>query len=965
MSESRYKLQYLRGLIGLASKYDPYLAIASNYPRVDRPVDIYPHQVDLLSRVMFIRPIRVLIGDEIGLGKTIESISILRYLEKLGELRRALIIIPKILTEQWKSELMRMGVPRQDIFLFSSGKDVKEIRNKIGYQKYFIISMGLVKREEHLNKLLEVEWDTIVVDEAHNVTLKSVRTKNAVQRLVEDTGRNVIFLSATPHRGVTDDYLFRLRLLDPSLVEEYSKLDINPFYESTHDSLLFRRTKDVINNLQEEKVFKDCKFQMHLIQPTYEETAFMNALLAFMKRKARELGENGVNTPVGLLLVLLRKRASSSPYAAIKTLKSMIRTFEKKQDGSSNENEDLTEFEEKLLGEDFSVDIEADFDLEAEKFVKKYSKTLSPQDIEELGRILELAQKVSKCDSKLNAVKELILELVGRNEGKVLVFTEYRDTLDYIKKAIASDPDFRNLEIRYETISGKDKDRFEDVKERFENDPSVQVLLATDVASEGLNLQKANHMINYDAPWSPVKLEQRIGRIWRLGQAYLSYVYNIFLSTDADLAIVEKLYEKLLNIERAVGSTKPIIGEEVRVANLRASSNIWRTGEVGEIDYRGKKVRLTEHRMIYAELTDQLDELVRAFLATVQSLNNELRSKNVFPIYSAKKIKDNLKMVIETENLEAYEQVLRDLFTRVGQTEGRSEYEINSLKHPVRILEYLKVNEEEGVPRLLFTTSELGSGVFHIIKVQVNGRDYYLGYERDRREILSGIKFLEFIEKISRNGFSVPTSYIVAEEFKTLKINQRSFILNTVQRMLGDVLSPYSRYFRETEAHGIRKNGWRVDPTIGEPEVVSTILVTRYEEDSEKVDEVLKKKVEMAAMGVSTRYERSKDDVIKVDPEVHKTESYDILSHLEDGRKRYIEVKGHRGLKAYAVLTPNEYELAQMLGDDYYLHLVMNLHLDEYEEVDTTRAVLLEFRNPLKTMRVKDTGGEKRYILFP
>ncbi|HEC87458.1 MAG TPA: DUF3883 domain-containing protein, partial [Thermoplasmatales archaeon] len=443
------------------------------------------------------------------------------------------------------------------------------------------------------------------------------------------------------------------------------------------------------------------------------------------------------------------------------------------------------------------------------------------------------------------------------------------------------------------------------------------------------------------------------------------YVYNMFLSTDADLAIVEKLYEKLLNIERAVGSTKPIIGEEVRVANLRASSNIWRTGEVGEIDYRGKKVRLTEHRMIYAELTDQLDELVRAFLATVQSLNNELRSKNIFPIYSAKKIKDNLKMVIETENLEAYEQVLRDLFTRVGHMEGKSEYEINSLKHPVRILEYLKVNEEEGVPRLLFTTSELGSGVFHIIKVQVNGRDYYLGYDRDRREILSGIKFLEFIEKISKNGFSVPTSYIVAEEFKTLKINQRSFILNTVQRMLGDLLSPYSRYFRETEAHGIRKNGWRVDLTIGEPEVVSTVLVTRYEEDSEKVDEVLKKKVEMAAMGVSTRYERSKDDVIKVDPEVHKTESYDILSHLQDGRKRYIEVKGHTGLKAYAVLTPNEYELAQMLGDDYYLHLVMNLHLDEYEEVDTTKAVLLEFRNPLKTMRVRDTGGEKRYILFP
>lgn len=968
MPEPANSFQYVRNLIGLISKSDPYLSIASNYPKMYTPIDIYPHQVDLLSRVMFVKPVRILIGDEIGLGKTIETISILRYLEKIGELKRALIIVPKILTTQWVSELMRMGVPRHDIFLFSSGKDVKELKNKIGNQKYFVISIGLVRMEQHLKRLLKIDWDTIVVDEAHNITLNSVRTKNAIQKLVEDLTRNVLFLSATPHRGVTNDYLFRLRLLDPSLVEEYSKLDINPFYESTHDSLLFRRTKEVINNLQDKEVFKDCKFQLHLIQPSPEESAFMNALIAFLRRKAKELGEDGVNTPVGLLLVLLRKRASSSPYAAIKTLKSMIKTFQKKQDEQymeDEDSEDLSEYEERLLGEDYSVEVETDFDEVAEKFVKKYSKALKPRDVEELSRILKLAEKVSKNDSKLNTVKELILELVGRNEGKVLVFTEYRDTLDYIRKSIASDLRFRNSAIRFETISGKDKDRFDEVKRKFEDDPSVQVLIATDVASEGLNLQKANHMINYDAPWSPVKLEQRIGRIWRLGQPYISYVYNIFLSTDSDLAIVEKLYEKLLNIERAVGGTRPIIGEEVRVANLKASSSIWRAGEVGEIDYRGKKVRLTEHRIIYAELTDQLDDFVRAFLAAVQSLNNELRSKNVFPIYSAKKIKSNLKRVIGTDNLEEYERVLRDIAVRIGHLEGKSDYEINLLRNPVKILGYLRVGERDYIPKLLFATSESDSGIFHIIKIQINGRDYYIGYDREKGEILYGIKLLNFIARISKNGFSAPTSFAGIDELETLKINQRSLIMNTIQRMVGDVLSPYSNYFRETEEFGIRKNGWKVDLTIREPEIVSTIIITRYEESTEVIDEILKKKVEMAAMEVSANYESSKNDVIRIDPEVHKSESYDILSYLKNGGKRFIEVKGHIGMKVYAVLTTNEYELAERLGDDYYLHLVINLHLNEYEEVDTSKAILLEFRDPLKCMRVKKVGGEAKYFLFP
>lgn len=915
---------------------------------------------------MFVRPIRIFIGDEIGLGKTVESISLLRHLEKAGELKRVLIIVPRILAGQWKTELMRMGVSKEDIFLFGSGRDIRRLKNIVGNKKYFVISIGLVRMEEHLKRLLGIDWDTIVIDEAHNVTLNSVRTKHAIQKMVGDVTCNVFFLSATPHRGIANDYLFRLRLLDPYLVEEYAKLDINPFYESTHDSLLFRRTKEIVNNLQEEEVFKPCKFQLHLMQPTPEERAFTNALLAFLKEKAKELGEDGVNTPVGLLLVLLRKRGSSSPYAAIKTLRAIIKNFHKKQEEGERRGVELADFEEMLFGEDYAVDIETDFDEVAEGMIKAYSKALKPKDIETLTRILKLAEQVSKQDLKLEATKELILDVVRRNEGKVLVFTEYRDTLNYVKKAIGSDNRFKNMAIKFETLSGKDKDRFEEIKASFEDDPAVQVLIATDVASEGLNLQIANHMVNYDAPWSPVKLEQRIGRIWRLRQRYISYVYNMFLSTDSDLAIVEKLYEKILNMERAVGYAKPIIGEEVWVANLTASEEMWKTGEIGEIDYKGKKVRPTEHRLIYAELTDQIDEFVKAFIATIQNLNNELRTKNVFPIYSARNIKSNLKRTVGTDNLTEYEEILRDLITRIGYIEGKSEYEVNALKkHPIKIMEYLKVEARESLPKFLLVTSESEEGIFHIVEVKINGRKYFIGYNRNKGELLTGINLIKFVAKVSKNGLSAPNSSLGAEKFADLRVNERSLIKNKIQRVLEDIFSPYRIYFRETKEYGIRADEQTVDVNVGEPKIISTVVLTKHREGKdETIDEYLKKKVETTAMEIAAAYEMSKDDVLKVDPEVYKSESYDILSYLKDGGKRYVEVKGHLGMKFYAELTENEYQTAEKLQDDYSLHLVINLKANEYGEIDKSNAMLLEFRNPLKSMQVKESGGPTKYLLL-
>jgi len=231
---------------------------------------------------------------------------------------------------------------------------------------------------------------------------------------------------------------------------------------------------------------------------------------------------------------------------------------------------------------------------------------------------------------------------------------------------------------------------------------------------------------------------------------------------------------------------------------------------------------------------------------------------------------------------------------------------------------------------------------------------------------LIAIGLLRKIESISKNGLTAPTSFVdIDDKFKKLTINQRSLIKSRVQKIFSDVLSPFSRYSRETKRLGLRVDGNNFELEIGEPEIITTIFITIYGNGQKIRDEILKNKIEKAAMEISADYERSKEDVAKINPEVYKEESYDILSYLKNGRLRYIEVKGHLSLEVYAELTENEYKMAEKLGDDYYLHLVINLRLDEYEEVDKSGALLLEFRDPLKSMKVKKTGGETKYFLFP
>jgi len=163
-------------------------------------------------------------------------------------------------------------------------------------------------------------------------------------------------------------------------------------------------------------------------------------------------------------------------------------------------------------------------------------------------------------DTKLRVLAELLRKYIS--EGmKVVVFTEFKDTLNYLKDNL-SKYDIGD----FETVCGADKARFEEIKERFRTEENLKFLIATDVASEGLNLQVANVVINYEAPWSPIKLEQRIGRVWRLGQKNKVVAFTFFMAVRADLDVLDNLYNKLISMNDALSDVRPILGEKLQMA---------------------------------------------------------------------------------------------------------------------------------------------------------------------------------------------------------------------------------------------------------------------------------------------------------------------------------------------------------------------------------------------------------------
>jgi superfamily II DNA or RNA helicase len=860
-----------------------YMAIKNYIP--------YVHQQLLLWKWRLRREVKVLVGDEIGLGKTIEAALLLKALIVDRGAKRILVLVPKILRDQWYRELSNF-FDSYHVEVIDSGDDMRRLLLESKDFTIFIISIDLAKREVY-RRYFENRWDVLVVDEAHYLGGDSlrdsfVRSLNAVHR---------IYLSATPHRGKADKYLG----LVGHLGNVRSIQDTKKFVE--------RRTKRLVNKLRKElheggdvkPVFSNCRVVAIVARATDEEKQFSEEVTSFLEYIIKR---RNMNEPVLLLTTLIRKRVSSSPHAAVETLKRML---ERRFSGAEKIDQKLLKSLASGAVEDLSEALEgfeaSEVDEVYEKVAEAFAAGLNAGELVRLGGLLDLAERIKKDDSKLKILKAILRLHTSRGE-KVIVFTEYKDTLDYLNENLE--------EFNPVTIYGGMSER--EIKEKVgEFRDRGTVLLATDVASEGLNLQIANIVVNYEPPWTPVKLEQRMGRVWRLGQDKDVIVYNLFLGTRADIDVVEKLYKKVLNVAEALEDVKNVLGESVEMFLSRTIEE-----ELPLID-------VTENKLISAQLQGTFDKEI-----------GEIEEK-------IREVRANLSSAYPVEN----EKNLKSLIDRLGLPSELDIAEVLRERGFRQALERI-----EGKVALIFS-DEPGYCYGGIARVDLGGFSVefplYIeeAYEGDVLKVRSGKIGLGACLELYRvaERAIIPDEAYVSKGSEMLEARRLEPSSTGVRGLVRDLLKSIN-----PEA-GIMSVTFEKFFTIVKLPQEALATSRRYSKETGQMGEDLVKRLEeFRGASVVERKTLGSYDFYTYDPSE---------SNQPEGKReseRYIEVKTHGRGGEWLRLEEGEVEFARNCGQKYWLYTVWML----YGPGDS---LILCFRNPLNNPSFRAIEGEEEIIV--
>jgi len=948
----------------------PYLQTST-----EDPPQHYLHQCEVLARLALRNPVRVLIGDEIGLGKTITALAVSRYMEGMGRVSKALIIVPRVLIPQWRKELNRMGIMKVN----QIERENLEFLKKQGFPNgYYLASIDFIKREKRIREVLDVPWDIIIVDEAHKLGMKTKRFKKIGGDLIgRKPRRNVIFLSATPHRGDPVDYIARLQLLDSYLVDKWKSLDRRQFYELTHEAIIFRRTKEEINTIYEGRdIFPRAKFYATVIEAREDEEKFINRLLDFLKSKLKDLAyEKGIlsEKALPLLIVLIFKRASSSPYAAVTTLQRLLARR------TAPENmKDLIHSVKTLLGTGYEDQEYTGRDPEEimEEFLDATSSLMSERDKEEMRKLIEMAKGIMDMgDSKLNALISLLDEVREEKDSKVIVFTEYKDTLDYIIEKLLKEGWSANSILRLSSDETADERKFMEIRRAFENDPNARVLIATDVAAEGLNLQVAHILINYEVPWSLIKLEQRIGRVWRLGQKREVEIYTLFMTNKADSAALRSIYEKLLNLKRAELSPRPITGQEVILYTETEDLTKLPPYVALKREKREKKFRrVTEAELIETYLKKDekgLSDLIESIIAAKQEIERELKSKGVLHSQKTREAIINTVTQVGFEShqdlMDSMKELLKSASSFFGLrvlSEGDELKVIRRSEMPITITSLRTIygmllwEERSSSPVNLVAYGPNGRVVIELVEIKDkrSGSLLYkepVGIDLKDEKILRGSKLINLISSAISNLVGVAE---IPDADISTKLRAR--VVNEFRNSCNNLLATITRYSRSLQEEGLRDpdNWMKVeDLDILISKHLGSIQFIESPKGITDIPEELKKEVERRALEIVMKVERDEGRIPEIVPE---EEHYDIRSVDPSTKEvRIIEVKGHLGPEVYGELTPQEAELAERERERYWLYIVYNIG---------TNPEWVRFRDPVSTMNWEAFERvERRYILRP
>jgi len=920
--------------IRLAYQFDPLLAVNVSQ------VDPLPHQIEAVYHYVLKSPkIRFLIADDAGAGKTIMAGLILKELQYRNLVQRILIVAPSHLKDQWRRELkekfnLKFKIIDRSVMNALWGENVWEEEN------HCITSIDFLKRDELKQSITGVPWDLVIVDEAHKLAAYKYHTKEGFK--IEKTDRykvgeilskyatHLLFLTATPHKGDEENFRLFLDLLKPGF---FSKTELlKESVENKENPIFVRRLKEDMkdfkgNNLFPPRNVKTIKFRL-----TEEEKELYNAVTDYVRNyfdKARE------KRSIAFAMMILQRRLTSSVYSILSSLERRKKRLEELLElpDKIKENEEYNKI--KNLTEDDLEDLEEKERWKIEKKLEYLTIAKNIEDVKiEINQVEKLIEKANKVktleiESKLVKLRDELLTSLG--DKKLLIFTEFKDTLFYLERKL------KEWGYKVNVIHG-DMNLDARIKAEYEFKHNTQIMVATEAAGEGINLQFCSLMVNYDIPWNPNRLDQRMGRIHRYLQNKEVFIWNMISIDTIEGQVLDKVFDKLDKMKNSLGSDKvfDIIGElipDTRLDELlkdaifsqrRMDEIFQKVEEIDEktikeklekvfltslathhIDYTGllkESLQAQENRLVPEYIEDYFLKAFKKFKGKIEKkgkyyaidsvpyelrkLNKDYGFKNRFgeihPSYANITFYKELASSPEAEFIAPGHTLLEAVNEKILKDFSKPWDQFSVFGDPT--------NKKEGV--LWFVIGEVTDGLG-----QIAGKKVFCIYQ----DIKGSINSDATLNSSILWDLKPLDNYKPAKDLKNL-IADKEYIQDYI---ISEILFPYreeveKRKIKECkikEKYGLRSLEYLIQESNdkllqyqyrqnkGEKMDMPILNETRNKEDLERKKEVLKKEIELEKnltvsepkiLGVSVVIpmekieEKEKDAIMHTDPEVEK-----------------------------------------------------------------------------------------------
>ncbi len=577
---AHFRLASEASRIRLAHLFDPYLAVSAS------DIDALPHQITAVYGEMLPRqPLRFLLADDPGAGKTIMAGLLIKELMIRGDLVRCLIVAPGSLVEQWQEEMHDKFDVQFDI-LSREQIEASRTGNPFAERNRLIVRLDMAARSDDLKAKLGAapDWDLVICDEAHRMAASyfggevKETQRHKLGKLLGTRTRNLLLMSATPHNGKEADFQLFMGLLDADRFE-------GRFREGVHKAdvsdMMRRLTKEELYRFDGTPLFPERRAytaSYELSPPEADLYAVVTTYVREEMNRADRNSDGGRRNNVGFALQILQRRLASSPAAIHRSLERRRKRLEDRLREERMTRDSpaarlalvpaLPSFDPDELDEVSGVEAEraeeelVDAATAAQTLMELEAEIVILKDLEE--RALRL--KLSGLDAKWRELESILDEPMMRDAAtglrrKILIFTEPKDTLEYLAhKIVARVGDAAAVVVIHGGIA---REARRAAIAAFNSDPVVRVMIANDAAGEGVNLQRGAHlMVNYDLPWNPNRLEQRFGRIHRIGQTEVCHLWNLCAANTREGEVYRRLLEKLEEARAALGGkVYDVLGE--------------------------------------------------------------------------------------------------------------------------------------------------------------------------------------------------------------------------------------------------------------------------------------------------------------------------------------------------------------------------------------------------------------------